>query len=107
MLQEDNLRQGKMSSPTPILHGSLRSHTFTILGCKQSWVQSAPKYNLFDTDFIVRHCWSSVVERKIEVCWLDVVKIKFVTKQVTLFVFVYFFGGLECVGHSIAYVAHL
>jgi hypothetical protein len=24
-----------------------------------------------------------------------------------LFFFVYFFGGLECVGHSFAYVAHL
>ncbi len=25
----------------------------------------------------------------------------------TFFFFVYFFGGLECVGHSFAYVAHL
>ncbi len=24
-----------------------------------------------------------------------------------MFFFVYFFGGLECVGHSFAYVAHL
>jgi hypothetical protein len=27
----------------------------TILGYKQSWVQSALKYNIFDTEFIVRH----------------------------------------------------
>ncbi len=28
-------------------------------------------------------------------------------KYCEIFFFVYFFGGLECVGHSIAYVAHL
>jgi hypothetical protein len=59
-------------------------NTFSILGYKQSWVQSAPKYNIFDTEFIVRHCRISVVEKEIKVRRVVVVKIKFVTKQVTL-----------------------
>jgi hypothetical protein len=29
------------------------------------------------------------------------------TYNIRDFFFVYFFGGLECVGHSFAYVAHL
>ena len=28
-------------------------------------------------------------------------------RKIFFFFFVYFFGGLECVGHSFAYVAHL
>jgi hypothetical protein len=39
-------------------------------------------------------------------CYTRFLKIVFELAEIFFF-FVYFFGGLECVGHSFAYVAHL
>ncbi len=37
----------------------------------------------------------------------DEITAEIVADKIFFFFFVYFFGGLECVGHSFAYVAHL